>query len=64
MKTEANNGEALQDFTRQIGVPNVLKTNNTQSELGYTWIKHCRDLCIETQTTEPHHLRHPPLNLP
>ena len=55
MKTETNNGEALQDFTRQIEVPNVLRTDNTQSELGYTWIKHCRGLCIERQTTEPHH---------
>ena len=56
MKTEANNSEALKDLTIQIRVPSALKTDNAQSELGNTWIKHSRNLCIQTQTTEPHHL--------
>lgn len=54
LKTESNNGEALQDYTRQIGVPSVLKSDNAQSETGETWTKHCRDQCIATETTEPH----------
>ena len=55
LKTESHNGTALQDYTRKCGAPSVLKTDNAQSELGETWTKHCRDQCIGTETTEPHH---------
>ena len=55
LKTESHNGEALQDYTRKVGAPSTIKTDNAQSELGLTWTKHCRDQCINTETTEPHH---------
>ena len=34
LKTESKNTEALQDYTRTYGCPNVIKTDNAQSELG------------------------------
>ena len=55
LKTEATNGEALQDYTRTHGCPNIIKTDNAQSELGKTWTKHCRTHVIASETTEPHH---------
>ena len=55
LKTESRNTEALQDYTRTHGCMSVLKTNNTQSELGKGWTNHCKSHCIEQQTTEPHH---------
>ena len=55
LKTEAANGEALQDYTRTHGCPNIIRTDNAQSELGKTWTKHCRTHVIGTETTEPHH---------
>ena len=55
LKTESHNGIALQDYTRKCGAPSVLKTDNAQSELGNTWTQHCRDQCIASETTEPHH---------
>ena len=55
LKTEAQNGTALQDYTRKVGVPNKIKSDNAQSETGTTWTDHCRAQCITTETTEPHH---------
>jgi len=55
MKTESHNGWALQDYTRENGCPPAIKTNNAKSELGETWLKHCRTHCIATVTTEPDH---------
>ena len=55
LKTESANGEALQDYTRTHGCPNIIRTDNTQSELGKTWTKHCRNYVIGTESTEPHH---------
>lgn len=55
LKNEASNGEALQDYTRTYGCPNIIKTDNAQSELGRTWLKHCRTHAIANETTEPHH---------
>jgi hypothetical protein len=54
LKTESHNGIALQDYTRQIGAPTNVKTDNAQSEVGATWTAHCREQCIGTTTTEPH----------
>ena len=36
LKTESSNGEALQDYTRTHGCPNIIRTDNAQSELGRT----------------------------
>ena len=55
LKTESANVEALQDYTRTHGCPNIIRTDNAQSELGKTWTKHCRNYVIGTETTEPHH---------
>jgi hypothetical protein len=55
MKTESANGEALQDYTCTYGCPNIIRTDNAQSELGRTWTKHCQTHVIGTESTEPHH---------
>ena len=54
LKSEKYNDTALQDFTRQVGAPDVLISDNAQSETGADWTKHCRTYCINTKTTEPH----------
>eukprot|EP00957_Ditylum_brightwellii_P172061 13099204-Ditylum_brightwellii.AAC.1 len=55
MKTEShNNRAALQDYSRNVGIPPILKTNNSQSELRRTWSYHCHLHCIQQQTTAPH----------
>eukprot|EP00957_Ditylum_brightwellii_P085035 6465950-Ditylum_brightwellii.AAC.1 len=41
LKTESHTGMALQDYSRNIGVPPVLKTDNAQSEVGRMWSDHC-----------------------
>jgi hypothetical protein len=55
MKTESANGEALQDYTCTYRCPNIIRTDNAQSELGRTWTKHCCTHAIGTESTEPHH---------
>ena len=55
LKSEAYNYKALQDFCRQIGIPNTLRSDNAKSEQGGRWLQHCRDFCIKTEYTEPHH---------
>ena len=55
LKRESASGEALQDYTRTHGCPNIIKTDNAQSELGATWTKHCRTHAIGSEFTEPHH---------
>jgi hypothetical protein len=54
LKSESQNGVALQDYTRQVGAPTSIKTDNAQSEVGATWTSHCREQCIANLTTEPH----------
>ena len=54
-KQRAKNTEALKDYTRTYGCPNLIKTDNAQSELGTGWTQHCQNFCIEQQTTDPHH---------
>ena len=55
LKKESNNHEALQDYCRQIAIPNTLRSDNAKSEISHKWIKHCRDYCIKTEYTEPNH---------
>ncbi|MGH3053473.1 MAG: hypothetical protein ACRDL7_00670, partial [Gaiellaceae bacterium] len=54
MKTENQNGIALQDYTRQHGCPNIIMSDNAQSQIGQLWTNHCRTHCICSKTTEPH----------
>ena len=55
LKKESNNHEALQDYCRQIAIPNTLRSDNAKSEISHKWIKHCRDYCIKTECTEPNY---------
>ena len=55
LKTESHNGTALQDYIRKVGVPNVIKSDNAQSETGSLWTTVSRDQCISNETTEPQH---------
>lgn len=55
LRKESLNGEALKDYTRTVGVPTHIKSDNAQSELGQTWTQYCRDQCISSITTEPDH---------
>eukprot|EP00957_Ditylum_brightwellii_P200265 15266680-Ditylum_brightwellii.AAC.1 len=56
LKTESHNGVALQDYSRNVSVPPVLKTENAQSEVGSTWSDHCCHQRIKQETTEPDNL--------
>ena len=55
LKTESQNGTALQDYIRKVGVPNTLKSDNAQRETGSLWTTVSRDQCITNETTEPKH---------
>ena len=54
LKSESDNELALEDFTRDCGVPMFVKSDNAMSEVGKKWTEHCQDQCIAQQTTEPH----------
>ena len=54
LKTEAHNYQALQDIARNEGVPNVVRSDNAQSETDTEWSDFCRKQCISQQTTIPH----------
>ena len=54
MKTESHSVVALQDFSRTIGIPKGIKTDNAKTEIGRKWQDWCREYCIETTFTEPH----------
>jgi hypothetical protein len=55
LKSEDQNGIALQDYIRTIGAPTAMRTDNARSELGPIWTKHLREVCTASETTEPHH---------
>ena len=54
LRSESQNGIALQDYARYVGNPTSLKTDNAKSELGSVWKDHCWRNCIPNYTTEPH----------
>ena len=54
MKTESHATQALQDFSREVGLPRTLKTDNATTETGVEWNNWCRKYCIKSKTTEPH----------
>eukprot|EP00957_Ditylum_brightwellii_P112827 8602254-Ditylum_brightwellii.AAC.1 len=45
----------VKDYSRNVGVPSVLKIENAQSEVGKTCCDHCHHHCIKQETTEPDH---------
>jgi len=55
LKKESHNSTALQDFSRNVGLPLFVKSDCAQSEIGEKWTEHCRDHCIGMLTSEPEH---------
>jgi hypothetical protein len=55
LRNEGQNVKALQDYTRTVGAPTVLRTDNAQSEIGNDWTEHLRSICTGTELSEPHH---------
>ena len=55
LKSEFQNGIALQDYIRKCRAPLTIKKDNAQSELGKKWLDTCCSQCINTETTKPHH---------
>ena len=55
LRTEANNIDALQDYTRTVGAPDAIRSDNAQSEVAdKEWKSHLRSLSVEQQSTVPH----------
>eukprot|EP00957_Ditylum_brightwellii_P023218 1752261-Ditylum_brightwellii.AAC.1 len=52
LKTEIHNVSALQDYSRDVDIPSVLKSDNDQSETGTKWMEFCHHQCIKQETTE------------
>ena len=42
MKKESHSYIALQDFSRTVGIPNTIKTDNAKTETGERWTNWCR----------------------
>ena len=55
LKSESHSFTALEDFGREIGIPNTLKTDNAKTEVGRKWTDWCRKYLVSTKFTEPHH---------
>eukprot|EP00957_Ditylum_brightwellii_P099341 7567442-Ditylum_brightwellii.AAC.1 len=53
LKSDSYNVLALQDYSRDVGIPATLKSDNAQSETGTKWTEHCHFYCIKQKTTEP-----------
>ena len=56
LKTENKNTEALEDYVRDQGCPNSIKTDCAQSKFGVGWTEYCRRHFINQLTIEPKHL--------
>ena len=54
MKKQSHSFRALQDFTRKVGIPRGIKTDNATTEVGLHWTNYCRNHRIDTSFTEPH----------
>ena len=46
---------AFQDYTKDIGAADIIKTDNEKSETLGLWKEHCRKHCIGMETSEPNH---------
>jgi transposase InsO family protein len=55
LKKESHNFDALADYTRQVGAPTILHSDNAQSETGTEWTRFLRQHCIGTHTSEPNY---------
>lgn len=54
MRREAHSHGAYQDFVRDIGAPNLLLTDNAQTQVGQKWTKTSRDNVTKQIATVPH----------
>ncbi len=54
MRREAHSHGAYQDFVRDIGAPNLLLTDNAQTQVGQKWTKTSRDNVTKQVATAPH----------
>ena len=54
LKKESGNVVALQDSCRQHGIPNAIRSDNAQSEIGNDWTTFEREHVISRETTVPH----------
>ena len=45
---------SLQDFARTIGVPNIVKRDNSKTKTGEKWKEVEHNICIQGKMTEPH----------
>ena len=43
MKIESHSARALQDFSRTVGIPKGIKTDNAKTEIGAKWQDWCRE---------------------
>jgi len=55
LKKESHNSTALQEISKNVGLPLFVKSDCAQSEIGEKWAEHCRDHCIGMLTSEPGH---------
>ena len=54
MRREAHSHGAYQDFVRDIGAPNILLTDNAQTQIGQKWTKTSRENVTRQIATAPH----------
>jgi hypothetical protein len=54
MRKESESHGAYQDFIREVGAPNVLLTDNAQTEVGKLWTKTSRDNATKRIYSVPH----------
>jgi hypothetical protein len=54
MKREAHSHGAYQDFVREVRAPNVLLTDNSQTQTGQKWTKTSRENITKQINSSPH----------
>lgn len=54
LKKESQNFTAFQDICREQGLPDAIRSDRAQSEIGTQWTKFARQHVIQQQSTVPH----------
>lgn len=54
LKKESHSHIALLDFFRNFGIPNILKSDNSQTQTGRKWTDSCRQYRIKQEYSVPH----------
>ena len=60
MRREAQSHNALRDFIRHVGAPNLLRTDNSKTQTGKKWTQTKRKFVIKDQNTVPYNQRQNP----